>query len=274
MPQPLHAYNDESYTDLKVFIVAGYVGRQCDWRGVEGRWRRRLHAFGVKEFHAADCAHGRDEYLGRELSDRIRLQEDLARLLATSPLRAAATAIKLEDWQLVAEEMRAARPRLDTPYHLAFEHQVTLIAQAPFSRRAAIEFVFDKIAKRQRGAEEVFHSMQGDTSPEFEFVRRFSDVRFADSHDEVGLQAADLLAYECKKHLEVAWGISTPQPHPRFFSVLLGDEPNLGDRVRFFEAGGLQTYLERIKRPRPAPPVSGQREGLEDDQQSRPQAKR
>ena len=55
MPSELIACGDESYSDARTFIVAGYVVRKANWRKLELAWRNILRRFGIKEFHAVDC---------------------------------------------------------------------------------------------------------------------------------------------------------------------------------------------------------------------------
>src|SRR5439155_3732422 len=120
---------DESYSDAATYIVAGYVGRATDWRKLEFAWRTVLRRLGIKEFHAVDCAQGREAFEGWAPLRRETLQRELADLLRRSGLRPVVTAIQLPGWPAIAHRLRVARPKHAKPYHLAFEHQITLMAQ-------------------------------------------------------------------------------------------------------------------------------------------------
>jgi hypothetical protein len=57
------------------------------------------------------------------------------------------------------------------------------------------------------------------------------------------LQAADFLAYETKRHLEVEWGHAARKNRTQWFETLVsGLGPRIGDSVRFFNPPALEAY--------------------------------
>jgi len=249
MPSTLDSYNDESHTTATTFVVAGYVGSAADWRGLIFRWKRRLAREGVGEFHAVDCAQATRAFKGWAPDRRETLQSDLAQLLLNSGLVPVVTAIQLPGWPAVEDRIRAVRPRQRTPYHLGFEHQITLVSQQKLGGRRPIDFVFDQFAKHEGGAREVFESMKGETDPRFNFAKRLRSLDFADSSVQVGLQAADFLAYEAKRHLEVEWGQAPRKNRTQWFELLVsGLGARISDCVRFFDTRALEAYLDAAER--------------------------
>jgi len=243
MASRLIAYCDESYSDRATFIVAGYVGPSPAWRKFEFGCDRILRQYHIDEFHAVDCAQGRGHFEDWSPEHREALQLALATLVAESAVDPVVTAIQLPSWPAIASRIRRARPRQWRPYHLAFEHQLTLMAQQQVGGKTSIDFVFDKIAKHQRGATEVFDSLQRRRPPALEFAERLGSLVFADSVTEGGLQAADFLAYESKRHLEVEWGYAPLKNRTQWFGTLTSRVASrTSDAIRFFDAGALERY--------------------------------
>jgi hypothetical protein len=245
MASRLIAYCDESYSDRATFVVAGYVGPSTAWRKVGYGWKRILGRYRVSEFHAVDCTQGRGLFKGWLPEQREALQRELATLLAASSVDPVVTAIQLPGWPGIADRIRRARPRQWRPYHLAFEHQLTLMAQQQLGGKQVINFVFDKIAKHQGGAAEVFGSLQRRRPPALDFAVRLGTLAFVDSATEFGLQAADFLAYESKRHLEVEWGHAQLKNRTQWFGTLISRiVPRLPDAIRFFDSRALERYAD------------------------------
>jgi hypothetical protein len=243
MASRLISHDDESHTTDTIFIVGGYVGAAADSRKLDFAWRRRLLTEGITEFHAVDCAQATGAFKGWTPERRETLQGDLAKLLLGSGLVPVVTAIQLSGWAAVADRIRLARPRQSTPYHLGFEHQITLVAQQTIGGPLPIDFVFDKLARHQGGAKAVFDSLQRANQRSFEFARRLRSLDFGDSSAYPGLQAADFLAYESKRHLEVEWGYAARKNRTQWFEILVSDlGPSISNSIRFFNGPALSAY--------------------------------
>ena len=79
----LRGYCDESYDDkYRVYVVAGYVGKDREWRILSKDWRNRILKDGVTCFHATDCEAGRRQFANLSKQQRIDLKTARAGPLA------------------------------------------------------------------------------------------------------------------------------------------------------------------------------------------------
>jgi hypothetical protein len=218
LPLRLTAYFDESTDSMqsRIFAVAGWTGWECDWRRIEPLWNETLAAAAIRVFHMKDCESHWGEFRGWSPTQKIQLVSDLITLIENTgmPPRGLVgfwSGLNLRDY----DELVRGKPLPweDDPYFLCFLHCLRQIL--PFTdglpKEVQIDFVFDrneKLRKRLLAAYEQAHSL-----PDLEPYRgRFGKARFSSRADSIGLQAADMLVYECYKHQEnVASGFIRPQ---------------------------------------------------------------
>ncbi len=198
----LHAYSDESETPSRMFCVAGFVAPLSEWERLDAPWTKALRQFSLAEFKMADCVQGQGQFLNRKLYDRLRAQSRFLDLLSSVRVEAFAAAIDLNAYNEVAstiEELRALG--FEKPYYLAFQQQVEAIANgcSHYPPGEQVGFFFDEQKEYQGKAKELYDSVKRSTN--LDFIGRLGTIAFVDSAKYPGIQAADLFAYETKRHI-------------------------------------------------------------------------
>lgn len=177
-------------------------------------WTAKLQAAGLHEFHAYDCEQGTNEFSGR--TDRKQLQREFIDLIGSADIHGVFAAIDLRGWDEVADvvgDLRAEHGMSD-PYYVAFQQLMETIAigmeHLPPDRR--LHLVFDNRDGHGKVIR-LYDSLKGADNPHLAFVAdRLGSIAFADSKQLPGLQAADLLAYEVRKHFVECEYAIVPKP--------------------------------------------------------------
>jgi len=89
----LKAYFDESgiHADATVTGMAGYLGSNEAWEGIEKEWLAELAMFedkGVRTFHMTDCIAGTGEFAGVDTFFRMALIKRLSEVLSRADIQA------------------------------------------------------------------------------------------------------------------------------------------------------------------------------------------
>lgn len=210
-------YADESFDkDTGVFALAGYVGRPDQWEEFDRTWKQALRWDNLTEFKASDCEQGRRQYSRRSVGSRRQICERFISHIRRSGLRGLGVALDLRAYDLYRDEIRQLRKRspdgkkpparFDDPYYVAFQHILDQVSdlmdlvRCPPDETAA--FVFDRRGGFEGNARAVFVSLQA--TPQ---GKRLATADYASSEDHPGLQAADILAFEIRRHFEdIAYG--------------------------------------------------------------------
>lgn len=222
IPLRLRAYFDESADGMqsRIFAVAGWVGWEGDWLLIEPQWSEILAAVGIKTFHMKDCESHWGEFRGWTPEQKVKLVSDLIGLIERSGVPPHGlvgfwSGVDIRDYDALVRGRPL--PWEDDPYFLCFLHCVKQIL--PFTdglpEGVKIDFVFDrneKLRKRLLAAYEQARSL-----PDLEPYRgRFGTAIFSSRAESIGLQVADLLAYECYKHQD---NIASDAPRPQRMSL-------------------------------------------------------
>jgi hypothetical protein len=215
-------YGDESSDGKqeRVFAAAGVIGTQEIWDSLEPFWRERT---GGVPYHATDCLAGRGAYKGWSKEKRYSLHNDLAGLIADFPIVGNAFAIDLGSFAEIMPELKKAEPFL-----YCFSHMV--------AGACAIIGGYNTIQKtdedRQR-AKFVFHANNDKYNAGYLYsvlaeMRRWDElmadceplVEFAHGNEYVGIQVADLWAYEARNEFDHRLkGVRTESPASKPLSM-------------------------------------------------------
>ena len=191
------AYFDESGTDGEngATLIAGVVANLADWPYVVRLWKAHLANVGVPYFHYADCKNQRGSYKGWDWQKDCLPHLKALSLIITGNAVGGISAVYLGDWKKGV----AARPdlqiRFPSAYSFCFEMMIEKIRREMNDRaQSAIELIFSKHPQYQSRANEIWQ-WHGERNlwPEI------SNVRYAEPRDVVGLQMADMLAYETRR---------------------------------------------------------------------------
>ncbi len=191
------AYGDESSdeTSARVFTIAGLFGDETNWTKLKKIWKDRT---GGKVFHATACDSDQEPYKQTEHRENKKLYADLSHIIADSKLIGYAVSISLPDYK----ELMA--PCLDeNPYYFCFQSVVIFLG-----RKAAlcippdrIEFTFDHNIRTQYSAGVLYDRIiNSNLHPKMQSI--MSDKISFVSREDIGIQAADLVAREGMKLLD------------------------------------------------------------------------
>lgn len=205
------AYCDESMDDQTgIFVLAGYVATLGQWEEFDRLWRVALRNDGLAEFKASDCESGRREFKGWTVGRRRGSCERFTSVIRGARLTGGASVIDLRAYAHHRQEIESLRTiptghganvvRYGDPYYLAFQHVTEILTlktkQAPPEEH--VTFIFDLNNAYKDKARVLFDGVRGDTTNTFH--DRMGSATFADSKAHPGLQAADLLAFEVRRH--------------------------------------------------------------------------
>ena len=200
-------YCDESEDDTSLVITCVFA-RAADWSLIVRPWQALLSEYEMPEFHAEHCEHRKGFWETwtnpTERADAAGRFLDLV-IANRLPFPAVyATGVDLRYFKEIAVPLiKAAQPgkRLDTPWLLAF-HQVLddmldaqRLANKTFRTREEIDLICDEKDEFSARVKRRIKEVKETTS------HPLADVTFANSESAVGLQIADLIAYEMRKAL-------------------------------------------------------------------------
>ncbi len=207
IPFKFVGYCDESEDDTSLVITCTFA-RAADWLLVVQPWQALLSEYEMSEFHAEHCEHRKGFWESwTDPTERSAAAGRFLDLLTVNHLPfplVYATGIDLKHFREIAAPMiRTAHPgkHLDAPWLLAF-HQVLddMLSAQSFTNTTVgttekIDFICDEkedfSARVTRRANE----------PKETAGNPLAGVRFARSESAVGIQMADLIAYEMRKAL-------------------------------------------------------------------------
>jgi len=199
-------YCDESEDDTSLVLTCVFA-RAADWALIVRPWQFLLAEYEMEEFHAEHCEHRKGCWeTWTDPTERLAAASRFLDLLTISHLpfpTVYATGVDLRCFKDIAAPMiRTAHPgrSLDAPWLLAF-HQVLadmLYAQS-FTNKAlgtnqTIDLICDEKDEFSARVARRVKELQGTDHP-------LAGVTFTNSESAVGLQMADLVAYEMRKAL-------------------------------------------------------------------------
>ena len=198
-------YCDES-EDGTALGIACVFARAVDWLTLVGSWKDLLADYEIEEFHAADCEHRKGPWeTWSDPADRRAAARQFLALITDNPLpfpAIYATAVDLKSFgEIAALHIRVAHPGKgrDKPWILALHTVVDAMLDAQamanrtFGAHELLEVVCDE--KREFRARVERWAAEVKTTSDLPL----GDVTFAESQSAVGLQMADLIAYEARK---------------------------------------------------------------------------
>jgi hypothetical protein len=200
-------YSDESEDDTCLVIVCVFA-RATDWSLLVRPWQALLNEYELQEFHAEHCEHRNGSWeTWSNPTERLATASRFLDLIVVNRLpfpAVYATGVDLKYFkEITAPRIRTAQPgkRLDAPWLLAL-HQVLddmLYAQSLTNRSLGTGKMLDLICDKK-------DDFSARVKRRVKDVKETTDhplagVTFADSESAVGLQMADLIAYEMRKAL-------------------------------------------------------------------------
>ena len=211
----LTAYFDDSGThaDSKAVVWAGFIGPEDHWLSLDVEWRALLKKWEIRSFHMYPCVHGRGEFQGWPIGKRDNCIYEFREVILRHQMFGLGSAASVKDWdELVVGDHKKY---LRSPDEYCLSHCIRdAINQAKdFSPNDKLAIVFDD---RQRDGDVLnrifdFYRQHAGSDPEV------ASITFQKSGSFIGLQAADMLAYET--YLYAQGAIKTgkyPEARPHF----------------------------------------------------------
>ncbi len=198
-------YCDES-EDATSLVITCVFARAADWSYIVPPWQALLNEYEITEFHAEHCEHRKGSWeTWTDPTARLAAASRFLDLITVNPLpfpAVYAAAVDLKGFREIAAPMiRAAHPgrRLDSPWLLAF-HQV--LDDMPYAQH----FTNDSLRTHELldlicDEKKEFSARIGRRVKELKETtdQALAGVALANSESAVGLQMADLIAYEARK---------------------------------------------------------------------------
>lgn len=179
------------------FGVAGFAGSRFQWEILRTAWARALQDVGAPYLHMREFAHSVGVFATWK-GDKERRDALIAGVVGAvldSKLTAFGSAMRVEDFTSLDERQRA---HIGSPYHACLQDVLFGFQLTTESGPAdwTCRVLADRTDENRAAAKTVYRRIRTERFPRFEKRLWFGDFR-----EDVGLQAADLLAYEIVKEL-------------------------------------------------------------------------
>jgi hypothetical protein len=222
-PVPRYAFDafvDESYDDVSVFTVAGFLAPREAWTRIWQAWTRALQIQRVVAFHAVDCEKRSKDFKGWSPFRTERLQRKLISLICDPAygLVGFSASKDIAAHRLLLPHLKnvfkfpsglSVSGPLHDPYFMLFQRVMELVVTdqvlVGYPPKDLVGFTFDRQEKAPNAkavAEAVWRFRP--------WGERVRSAGWMDSSTIVPLQIADLLAYETFRfHRDVTLGGGT-----------------------------------------------------------------
>ena len=198
----LRAICDESYAGhidkMSLYVVAGFVAKPANWETFETRWTKSMRDFDIEEIgcHASQCEYGSGAYRAMTQKKRHDIQESLIGAIVASKLSPAVSVVDVEAYKPYADQFRQFLGRDQRKYlepHILAADQCVFQMCRMTDESEPITFVFDR--NNEFGGRVAAWHQLARKRPDHKYHRRLGPLVHSDRKRELGLQAADMLAY-------------------------------------------------------------------------------
>lgn len=191
----LCVFGDESSDEKnqRVFAVSGIVGTQEEWDALAPVWLERT---GGKILHAADCEADRGAYKGIPHKENQKLYADLVNIIARTNFIGFAAVVDLQDHKEFFPNVVE-----NIPYHFCFSEVVMKFAEIAYLHipQQKVKFTFDMNTKTCASSVVLYEYLRN--SPGWKYADLIDEISFA-GRNNIGIQAADIIAREAMKHYD------------------------------------------------------------------------
>jgi hypothetical protein len=209
---------DESGThdDSPVCVVAGYLADSGGIERLESEWKDALLKHNHKRIHMRELEYGRTNKLPAE--KKIALYKSLIEVLRRHAFAGLGGYVLRSDYDKYVVKSEYAR--YYSPYSLCLmlcAHAAQVWANTHGRSSEPISFVLDSGSGYGRDADLMFRLMM---SSEWKTRYNFEPLIWGDDNKFVSLQAADMIAFEARKHALMYHKL--PQAGPKLRELLKG----------------------------------------------------
>lgn len=265
----IEAYMDESgiHDGAHVCVIAGYWGKVKQWKPFEKRWREILrHADEptLKEFHSTEFwnAEGHRKGVFTRWSDAKadKFIDDLVTCIVETKIFPTSSVLVVDEWKKLNKNERtfltggrinpatlkwikpgAPNKTYFFPFQLAIVHPANGCA-----RGLHVHYTFDLNKQFKNHASSLYQLLKADETLECRHQLGALDMEIGEV--AIGLQAADMLAYQNYKWAKVRIERGEPVPMeevPTLLRRLLTNARD-GDDFPFLDATGLNIALQPL----------------------------
>ena len=200
---------DESHKGSRSFIVGGWIGEGRHWRKLEKQWQKAIahenktlpEGRKISRYHAAQMNANDGEFRGweKEPHRKLRFTKKLIKILGRSRLSGIAVGLDLKAFLDIFPEREPSD--LTTAYILCMQHLMGAIGDAigQWPKDCRVALVHDH-GDWDRWALHAYNELMA--NEEFKHRDRFVSMTALTWKCDVGLQAADLIAYELMRCLD------------------------------------------------------------------------
>jgi hypothetical protein len=199
-------YCDESYdgkaANPDYFTISGFFSDQPTWEDVEDEWDAVNRRYGVNSFHGTELNGRTGRYKGWCKSKGCEYSAELLNTVnrQNRRMRAYNCGIRGDAYRKIISQ--DARIKMGHPWMVCFKSIVAMVAKdmETLPRDDRFSVVFGHENRFDAMALESFWMMM--ENPDFEYRHRLMTCTPALPRDVIGLQVADLMAYEYYKRME------------------------------------------------------------------------
>jgi hypothetical protein len=200
-------YCDESYDGKEppdYLALSGFFSDQQTWKSVEKDWNAINFRFGVTRFHAQplNCRSG--EYKGWDEKKKVSYSTDLIGAITCQEKKMVAynCGMSANEYRKIINN--AGRAKLGHPWYACFKSCIAMIARHMEKSDLPADWHFDVVldsgSKFDKQAPEFFSWLAN--NPTFPYRHRIGTCSSDKAEKHVGLQVADLMAYEYFKRIK------------------------------------------------------------------------
>lgn len=195
-------YADESEATGQVFTLAGFWASPSGWDSFVPKWRQMLCETGpypVDAFHSADIEAAKPPFDGWTIEQRRKLVDNALDLLSDPTLCANLYAVGCT---FVLSDFHILNPKILGDIAQTYDICYRVLLRTILSNWVVngIDFIFDQKEKVKGRVETHFNNSKAILDKNPETAGKLNEVVFRDDRKVIPLQAADLLAYEIRRH--------------------------------------------------------------------------
>jgi hypothetical protein len=198
-------YCDESHNgnpkNPETLTISGFFSDQLTWKQVEESWVQINARCGVSRFHATALNHGKEQYLGWSKEQRIKYSSELLEVVECQKARLVAynCGIRADAYRRIISE--AGQTKLGHPWFACFKSCIAMITA--HMETLPLDYCLSVTVERGSGFDEMALSFFDQLAANacFPHRHRLKACEIATPSQTVGLQLADLMAYEYFRRL-------------------------------------------------------------------------
>jgi hypothetical protein len=200
-------YCDESYdsnemNELNIITISGFFSNETAWKDIENAWKEINNRYGISCFHATDLNGARKEFDGWNKLKRDCYSGELLNSLKEKKKKMVAynCGMQANKYREIINEN--GRNKLGEPWFACFKTCIAMIAKHMETLPHDYRFIVfvEKGSGFDKQAKEFFKKLASNQS--FRYRHRLEDCVSASPEEYVGLQVADLMAYEYFKRIK------------------------------------------------------------------------